>query len=455
LIKEVDNKDIKEELIGDIKYKEENQENDKHDNYLIKEVDNKDIKEELIGDIKYKKELDHLKLKNKFNKYIISIILLVIFILVSFKDFPKSKYPSRLESLKRMKKYMKQCFKGLLINNNTNYQFNSSLTKITAVIPVYNCKNTIKAAVRSIQNQNMSDIEIFLVNDCSKDETPKIIEEMAKEDLRIKIINNKKNMGTLYSRSIGILNAKGKYIMNLDNDDLFMDSEVFNDLYNEAQDTNYDIIGFRAIEANNYDPLLPETSNGFFHNLEDGLKVFQPELTYFPYTKNGKVYPNDYHVWGRIVKTDVYVKSINNLGVNALGEDRISQFLVWNEDTAATVSLFKYAQSYKFIHRFGIFHYMSKTTATNTRPDIENIYSDIFVLDMMFDFSDNNTKCKKFIVDRALEISTDRKLQIYCEKTALLIKAVLKKMCECEYISEEDKNKLKESYNITNINLEL
>ena len=210
-----------------------------------------------------------------------------------------------------------------------------------------------------------------------------------------------------------------------------------------------------GIEANNYDPLLPETSNGFFHNLEDGLKVFQPELTYFPYTKNGKVYPNDYHVWGRIVKTDVYVKSINNLGVNALGEDRISQFLVWNEDTAATVSLFKYAQSYKFIHRFGIFHYMSMTTASNTRPDIENIYSDIFVLDMMFDFSDNNTKCKKFIVNRALEISTDRKLQIYCEKTALLIKAVLKKMCECEYISEEDKNKLKKSYNITNINLEL
>jgi len=183
---------------------------------------------------------------------------MLFIILIIYNGFPKGKYRSRLQSLKRMKKYMKQCFQGLLLNNNTNYQFNSSLPKITAVIPVFNCKNTIKAAVRSIQNQNMADIELFLVNDCSKDETPKIIEEMAKEDSRIKIINNKKNMGVLYSRNIGILNAKGKYIMNLNNDDLFMDSEVFNDIYNEAQETNFDIIGFRVIEANNYDPVLSQ-----------------------------------------------------------------------------------------------------------------------------------------------------------------------------------------------------
>ena len=82
--------------------------------------------------------------------------------------------------------------------------------------------------------------------------------------------------------------------------------------------------------------------NGFFHNLEDGLKVFQPELTYFPYTKNGKIYPNDYHVWGRLVKTDLYQVAINNLGISALGEKRGLQFLNWNEDTAATVALFRY-----------------------------------------------------------------------------------------------------------------
>ena len=70
----------------------------------------------------------------------------------------------------------------------------------------------------------MSKIEIILV----KDNSSKIIEELSLEDPRIKIINNQKNMGTLFSRNIGILNSNGKYIMNLDNDDLFIDKDVFN-----------------------------------------------------------------------------------------------------------------------------------------------------------------------------------------------------------------------------------
>ena len=120
---------------------------------------------------------------------------------------------------------MKKCFEGEFLNNNI-YSF-SPEPKISTVIPVYNCEKTIKVAVRSIQNQDMADIEIILVNDFSKDNTTKIIQELSEEDPRIKIINNEKNMGALYSRNIGILNAKGKYIMNLDNDDLFLDKDVF------------------------------------------------------------------------------------------------------------------------------------------------------------------------------------------------------------------------------------
>ena len=60
----------------------------------------------------------------------------------------------------------------------------------------------------------MSDIEIILVNDNSNDNTSLIIQKLAEDEQRIIILNNKKNMATLYSRNIGILNSKGKYIMN-------------------------------------------------------------------------------------------------------------------------------------------------------------------------------------------------------------------------------------------------
>ena len=62
---------------------------------------------------------------------------------------------------------MKKCFEGEFLNNNI-YSF-SPEPKISTVIPVYNCEKTIKAAVRSIQNQDMADIEIILVNDFSKE----------------------------------------------------------------------------------------------------------------------------------------------------------------------------------------------------------------------------------------------------------------------------------------------
>jgi glycosyltransferase involved in cell wall biosynthesis len=68
----------------------------------------------------------------------------------------------------------------------------------------------------------MLDIEIILVNDFSTDNTLLTIQKLKDEDPRIKIINNEKNMGILYSRSIGVLKAKGKYILALDQDDFFL-----------------------------------------------------------------------------------------------------------------------------------------------------------------------------------------------------------------------------------------
>ena len=70
--------------------------------------------------------------------------------------------------------------------------------KASIVIPIYNCEKFIHRAIRSIQNQNIFDLEIILVNDFSTDNTLYVLEKYQKEDPRIKIINNKKNMGILY-----------------------------------------------------------------------------------------------------------------------------------------------------------------------------------------------------------------------------------------------------------------
>ena len=318
------------------------------------------------------------------------------------------------------------------------------------IIPVFNCQNTIKAAVRSIQNQNMADVEIILVNDYSKDNTSKIIQELAHEDPRIKIINNEKRMATLYSRNIGILFSKGHYILNLDNDDLFLNVDLFDVLYKEAEIGNFDLIGFSAVESHSYDSSIQKMKNSKLHDHKDGLTVYQPELTYFAISKNNKFNINDVHVWGRLTKADIYKNSINNLGKNEIGELRNSCFITWNEDDAMSMVIFRYSRSYKFIRKYGIFHYLSKNTSSFTSRDDLKRYGDLFFIDVVFDFSLNNFEGKKYPVKMLQKMIFKKSHKLYNKKNIEFLKAILKKMLDCQYISSEDKKKIKKYIDIVN-----
>ena len=367
------------------------------------------------------------------------LILLYSYICLSAKE-EKTKLITRTKVLGLSIKFIKKCFKDELLNNNSKIL--SSNIKISTIIPVYNCKKTIKASVRSIQNQNMSDIEIILVNDNSNDNTSLIIQKLAEEDKRIKILNNKKNKATLYSRNIGILNSKGKYIMNLDNDDLFMDFDVFDKIYEEAEKGNYDIIGFNAIDCRNYNPLITQMNDALLHDHKEGLTLYQPELTYFPISRNTKFKPNDLHVWGRLVKENAYKKAINNFGKNALGEIRNLCFVTWNEDSAMSMALFKYAESYKFIQKYGIFHYKGKSTSSKTSSIDLKKYGELFFIDTVFDFSHNNFRGKKYSVEMAHKLIFPH-INSLSEKNKKYLKAILYKMLDCQYISYVDKKEIK------------
>ena len=115
--------------------------------------------------------------------------------IILYSKIIKSKY-NRKEALKSGRIFLNKCLEGLIIRNST-FRI-SKKPKISIIIPIYNSQKTIKSAIRSIQNQNMLDIEIILINDFSKDNSSKIIENFQKEDPRIKIISNIKNMGTVY-----------------------------------------------------------------------------------------------------------------------------------------------------------------------------------------------------------------------------------------------------------------
>jgi glycosyltransferase involved in cell wall biosynthesis len=75
--------------------------------------------------------------------------------------------------------------------------------KISVVIPVYNNEAYLEAAVRSIMSQTMNELEIILVNDGSTDRSGDIIQSLASEDDRIKVISQQ-NKGVAMARNAGI-----------------------------------------------------------------------------------------------------------------------------------------------------------------------------------------------------------------------------------------------------------
>ena len=385
------------------------------------------------------------KKSEKHNDAFRSFILILIFIFnITFllTNVDRTKIMTRTEALIRGKKFMGKCFDGIFMNRNNNKIIINP--KISTIIPIYNSEKTIKPAIRSIQNQDMEDIEIILIDDNSNDTTLSIIQELSKEDRRIKIFRNKINKGTLYSRNIGVLNSKAKYIMNLDNDDLFLDVDIFDTVYKEAEINNYDIVGFAAVQSYTYFPLIPQIEESPFHDHKDGLIVFQPNLTYFAISRKGKYSPNDYHIWGKLIRSDLYKFSLNNFGLTALGELRNESFLTWAEDCSILMAIFRYAKSYKFIKKYGIFHYLSITTASYTSKKYLKRYGELFFLDSIFDFSHDNIEGKKYSIQMANEVIFKHISNLYNSKNEDYLKAILNKMIKCKYFSSENKTKLQE-----------
>ncbi|OIQ22725.1 glycosyltransferase [Lacinutrix sp. MedPE-SW] len=89
---------------------------------------------------------------------------------------------------------------------------------ISVVLPVYNVERYIKEALDSVLKQTIQDFEILVIDDCSTDDTIKIVE--AYNEDRIKIVRKEENKGLIHSLNLGFGFARGKYIARMDGDDI-------------------------------------------------------------------------------------------------------------------------------------------------------------------------------------------------------------------------------------------
>lgn len=98
---------------------------------------------------------------------------------------------------------------------------------LSIIVPVYNVQRYLDDCVKSILCQEMTDFELILVDDGSPDESPRICDEWAKKDLRVKVIH-KKNGGLSDARNCGMEAAIGDYVWFVDSDDLITKNALQN-----------------------------------------------------------------------------------------------------------------------------------------------------------------------------------------------------------------------------------
>ena len=89
---------------------------------------------------------------------------------------------------------------------------------ISVIVPVYKVEKYLRRCVDSILAQTYSDFELLLIDDGSPDECPRICDEYAGADPRVRVIH-KANGGLISARNEGIRAAQGNYVCIVDSDD--------------------------------------------------------------------------------------------------------------------------------------------------------------------------------------------------------------------------------------------
>lgn len=213
---------------------------------INKDLNKKNYKKNKLEPIKYEKRKINLI---RIQKYILIVFLITIISanLYLNKQTRKNSIDKNFDDeIKDMQEYIYTVTNGTLYNPNEIFN-KSENPKISIVITVYNGEGFLKTALLSIQNQDFKDVEIIIIDDCSKDNSVNLIKELMIKDPRIVLYQNKENKGMLYTKTRGVLHAKGKYVMILDVDDLYTQRDSFSTLYLEAEKNNLDILGFGLI----------------------------------------------------------------------------------------------------------------------------------------------------------------------------------------------------------------
>ena len=240
----------------------------------------------------------------------------------------------------KIENYLKICDNNKFKNDEKVYKKVKN-PKVSILSPIFNRERFIIRLLNSIRYQKFEDIEIIFIDDYSTDNSVNELKKLMKSDNRIILLKNLKTKGTLISRNIGGLYAKGKYLILPDPDDIFS-KDILRICYKVSEKYNYEMIKFNMYLGNkelHYEKYSHDKAN---------TEIYQPDLSMYCFYGGDELRVIDSNLTNKFIKKEIFLRALNIINRFYLNEYMISM-----EDSMINFILHKTAKSLYFIKIIG------------------------------------------------------------------------------------------------------
>ena len=291
--------------------------------------------------------------------------------------------------------------------------------ELSVVIPMFNSEKFINRAILSVQNQNFTNFEIIIINDCSSDNSFRIVNKLSKIDKRIKIINNIKKMGTFYSRCIGALKSKGKYILPLDSDDMYLVHDTLYFTSIELKKNKIDILIFRGILSFNFTNFFINKDLSLFRN-----NIIKNEIIYQP-----TIGKNSYMKCS-LQATCIFHKLFKKV-INIYGKIHLYDNITYFEDCIINYIIYQNAESCEQFVKVGYLYIYRESSNSHTEFYINKMKFQIYYIEVLLKYSKFSKKNRLLAVRDLIKLMKtkyfketieDKKIKILLNSLVELIK---------------------------------
>lgn len=234
---------------------------------------------------------------------------------------------------------------------------------VSVIVPVYNVEKYLDECLSSLVNQTLSELEIIVVNDGTKDNSQSIIDHYVKQYPNKVVSLIKENGGLGDARNYGIPYAKGEYIGFVDSDDI-VHLEMYEKMFNKAKLEDSDLV-------------LCDLE--YFYETSSEKMVKEGLVQIENIDVNKTVFLSPLFAWNKLYRRSLFIESGLKYPIG-----------LWYEDIPVTVPFFTLAKKISYVHETLIYYRQRSTSIMGSvdNPKVKDIF-DIMHLCLTY-FKDHN-----------------------------------------------------------------